>query len=70
MENCISDALERIRLSLPLSANLYSDFHASIDFFRASLIVDAELKNIAVLELKRARFDASVGEPRMVEERA
>ena len=62
--------LECIGLGLPLSTNLHSDLHASIDFFRASLIIDTELENIAILELKGARFDAGVGESRMVEERA
>ena len=46
------DALECIRLGLPLSTNLHSDLHASIDLFRASLIIDAELEDITVLELE------------------
>jgi hypothetical protein len=68
--NCKGNGLERIRLSLPLSTDLHSDLDTSVDFFRASLVIDAELENIAVLELERAGFDASVGESHMIEEGA
>ena len=69
-ENHRVDPLEGIRLSLPLSTNLHSDLYASVDFFRTSLIINAELEDVTVLELECTRFDASVRESHMVEESA
>jgi hypothetical protein len=51
--------LERIRIGLPQSTitNFYSHLDASIHFFSAALIIDAQLDDITILERERQGFD-------------
>lgn len=62
--------LELIRPLLPLPVQLYSHFDASVDLLRASLIIDTQLKDVAVLDAEWATLHIRPAQPQMVEEGA
>lgn len=64
------NALEHISSSLPFTANFDFDLDTSIYLLLTTLIVDAQLDDVAIFEGERPRLDVSVGQPNVVEKGA
>ena len=62
--------LERIRLCLPLPIDLNLDLDTLVNILRPTLIIHAQLQQIAILQLIRPTFLIRIRQPHMVQKRS